>query len=124
MRIQTAFFIASTMLATACNNLSAANDVPALIAQSSIQSRAELLRVVSVALNGVQVMLADDALTRNSLLTIERKPHRDLQGRQATGRQLGRPEQFRLVLNRSDCILVNLRNDERWQLTETSCVPE
>jgi len=124
MKLQNVITIGASLFTAACNNLSAAHDVAAVISEPSVESRTELLRVVSTALNGDQVLLADDALTRNSLLTIERNPPRNLQDRQLTGRQLGRPEQFRLVMQGSDCILVHQSSGERWQLRETNCVPE
>ena len=124
MRTQATFIIAAALLAPACNTLSAAGDVPAVISEPSSQSRAELFQVVSSALNGVPIILADDALTHSSLLTIERNPPRDLQGRPLTGRKLGRPEQFRLVINGSDCIVVHETDGKRYELSETSCRPE
>ena len=68
--------------------------------------------------------LADDALTGSSLLTIERQPHRDPQGRPLSGRDLGRPHQFRLIQSDSRCFLVREPDGERWELTHASCAPE
>ena len=124
MRIQTAFIIGATLLTVACNSLSAADDVPAVISQPSAASRTELLDVVTGALGGAQILLADDALTASSLLTIERNPPGDLQGRQFTGRLIERPVQFNLVKNGSECILEERSTGKRWHLTQTSCRPE
>ena len=41
-----------------------------------------------------------------------------------TGRDLGRPEHFRLVLSGSRCVLLHQETEARLQLTETSCVAE
>lgn len=124
MRIQVSLMIGVALFVSACNTLSAANDVAAVISQPSDESRAELARVVSSALNGIRITLAEDALTRGSLLILERNPHRDLQGRRISGRNPGRPEQFRLVINGSDCILVHQSSGFRWHLKETKCAPE
>ena len=75
----------------ACGTL-AAQEQPALIAAPTADSRAELTRVVSAAMNGQPVTLADDALTRDSVLTIERRTPPGPQGRAATGRTLEAPE--------------------------------
>ena len=121
---QTTFAIGAFLISSACNTFSAQQDVPAVIIDPTPQSRDELLRVVTGALNGASVKLAEDALTRSSLLTIERNQPRDLQGRFPSGRELGTPEQFQLVVNGSRCVLVHRRDGERWELAETTCTPE
>jgi hypothetical protein len=52
-------------------------------------------------------------LTKGSLLIIEAK--------YLTGRDLGRPDHFRLVLSDSRCVLVHEESDARIGLMETSC---
>jgi hypothetical protein len=86
--------------------------------------RAELLRAVTIALNGTPVTLADDALTHESLLIIEHAHPRDAHGLPLNGRELGRPEQFRLVKSGSHCILVHQRTGKRYRLRSTTCDPE
>jgi hypothetical protein len=68
-------------------------------------------------------VLADDALTRDSALLVERRVPRDHDGRAATGRELEAPEQFLLVLRGSQCVLVRQSDGRRWPLAETQCVP-
>ena len=92
-----------------------------MIVSPSEQSRAELLRVVSSALNGAAVTIAEDALTRENVLNIEQRPPRELEGRPLTGRVLGMPEQFRLVINGSRCMLVHQSDGMRFELTATRC---
>ncbi len=99
-----------------CKTDAVRDDVPACITDPTVESRAELLGVVSDALNGRAVTIADDALTHDSLLIIEPK--------HLTGRDLGRPEHFRLVLSGSRCILVHQETESRFELTETSCAAE
>jgi hypothetical protein len=113
---------AACLSAFACSTLSAAEQ-PALIAQPSPQSRAELLAAVTAAFNGQPIVLADDALTRESLLIIERREPRDAEGRPVGGRTLATPEQFDLVLRDSQCELVRRSDGRRWLLTRTICVP-
>jgi len=104
-----------SQLLWACASSFAQPDVPALIDKPTSESRAELARAVSSALNGAPVWLADDALTRDSLLIIE-KPH--------TGRDLDKPEHFRLVKAGTQCTLVHERTGTRTTLASTTCVPK
>jgi hypothetical protein len=114
--------LALASLATGCSALPAEQDVPAIISAPSAASRAELERVISAAFNGVAVTLADDALTRESTLTIERNRPRDAEGRPLDGRDPGRPEHFRLFKAGSDCVLMQESTGRRWKLTVSSCV--
>ncbi len=116
----------AAVLLAACSSLSAANDedVTALIAEPTESSRAALRQAVKTAFNGMDIMLADDALTRTSLLTIERRPIFDKQGNRIMGRDLSRPHIFRLVKSGDDCVLVRVPDDRRWVLADTRCVAE
>jgi hypothetical protein len=113
---------AALVLPAACGTLSA-QEQPAVIAAPTAQSRAELARAITAAFNGQPVALADDALTRDSTLTIERRTPPGPQGRAATGRTLEAPEQFKLVLRGSSCVLVRVMDGREWPLAETRCVP-
>jgi outer membrane lipopolysaccharide assembly protein LptE/RlpB len=117
------FFIAAAVLASGACGFLAAQDEPAVIAPATQQSRAELARVVSSALNGQRVTLADDALTRDSVLTIERGTPPGAQGRAATGRTIEEPERFTLVLRNSRCVLVRAADGRAFPLDEARCVP-
>lgn len=122
-RLTSAALIAATLALAACHPRSASRDLPAVITNPTAQSRAELVRVVSRALNGASVTIADDALTGDSTLIVERAPRRDAQGLPLDGRQTGRPERFRLVKNGSRCVLVHEPTGRRWTLASTSCSP-
>ncbi len=106
----------------ACGTL-AAQEQLAVIAAPTADSRAELARVVSAAMNGQPVTLADDALTRESTLVIERRTPPGAQGRAATGRTLEAPAQLKLVLRGERCVLVRVADGREWQLAEARCVP-
>jgi len=106
----------------ACSTLSA-QEQPALIAGPTDASRAELLRVVTTAVGVQGITLANDALTRDSVLTLERRTPAGAQGQAATGRSLEEPQQFRLVLRGTRCWLVRDADASEWELRETSCVP-
>lgn len=113
---------AALILPVACGTLSA-QEQPAVIATPTAESRAELARVITAAFDGQAVALADDALTRESTLTVERRTPPGPQGRAATGRTLEMPAQFKLVLRGTRCVLVRAADGREWQLDETRCAP-
>ena len=116
---------ASTLLLSGCTT-SSGRDVPALIVNPTPESRAELRLAIQRALHGDLVPLSDDALTRSSLLPIDRIPRRDSQGRLLNGLQIGHPPQmFRLVKNSKSCVLIHDDAQQlRQTLTATKCMPE
>jgi hypothetical protein len=121
MSITHAWRLVAVLAPAACGTLGA-QEQPALIAAHTQESRAELTRVVSTAMNGQPVTLADDALTRESVLVIERRTPPGEQGRAATGRTLEAPQRLNLVLRTGRCLLVRADGRE-WELTEARCVP-
>jgi hypothetical protein len=86
--------------------------VPAVITDPTADSR---------ALHGEPLTLADDALTRDSTLIVERVRPRDENGAPLLGRDTGRPERFRLVKEGSQCVLVHEGTGERYPLESTTC---
>jgi hypothetical protein len=117
-----ACWLAVAIAPAGCGTLSA-QEQPAVIAAPTAASRAELARVVSAAFNGQPVTLADDALTRESVLTIERRTPPGEQGRAATGRTLEAPSRLNLVLRGTRCFLVRAADGREWELNEARCVP-
>ncbi len=89
--------------------------VPAVIVDPTPGSRAALLQAVTDLLDGAQPLLADDALTRESTLLIER--------RHLEGRDRGTPEHFRLLRIGAQCVLVRESTGQRSVLVETKCAP-
>jgi hypothetical protein len=114
--------LAPVLAPAACGTL-AAQEQPAVIATPTPQSRAELQAVLSAAINGQPVTLADDALTRESVLMIQRRTPPGPQGRAATGRTLDAPEQFRLILRGERCVLVHVADGREWELEQARCEP-
>jgi hypothetical protein len=118
---RTALLAAPLLAPAACGTLSA-QEQPAVVAAHTEESRAELARVASAAFNGQPVTLSVDVLTRESVLTLERRTPPGPQGRAATGRTLEAPERLRLVLRGTRCFLVRESDGREWQLDETRCV--
>jgi len=114
--------LACALLAAAsCKTAPVRSDVPAVVKDPGPRSVAELAKAVSTALNGVPVTLADDVLTKESTLVIERAPQRDPSGLPAQGRETGKPERFHLVKSGEDCVLVHEGTGRRFNLRETTC---
>ena len=108
---------------TGCQTVNTDLDRPARIVNADADSRAALQSAINEAL-GREVMLADDALTDTSLLTIERWPAGTIENPVPQGRSLEKPIQFLLVINDSDCILIDQRNESRHMLKDTECLAE
>jgi hypothetical protein len=111
------------VMITACTTASVAEDLPATIVPSEPHGAAELQAAVSKALDRTAVTLADDALTRDSVLIIEPARLRDSQGRQdrAQGRETRMPERFRLVTSGQRCALIHERTGQRIELVHAKC---
>ena len=106
---------------TACTLADSRQDQPAVIFDSSAQSRASVQKVVSDAL-GMPVALADDVFADTSQLIIERQRHRNLNQGVLLGTDLSlRTEQFLLVINDQDCVLIRLATKARWLLPDVKC---
>lgn len=114
----------AVILISGCQTMNAASDVPALIAAPDDASRAALRQTVSAIFGGQDVPLADNALTKSSLLLIERNPRGSLDAPPATGRVMEDPIRLRLVKSDDECVLVDLRDESRHLLSDTTCVPE
>ncbi len=96
---------------------------PALLVGTSAAVRKQLEDVISDALNGAPVTLGDDAFTRDSTLAIERRNLRDVFGSPAQGRDMGRPEHFKLLKQGSSCVLEHEGTGRRWTLSWAKCRP-
>ncbi len=108
----------AALLACGCNHL---GDRPAVIAEPGPESSAELRAVLAEALGQREILIAPDALTRTSFVTLgstvaQRDPI-------AGGRDLGVPERFDLVLSGDGCYLVHAATGRRYALERTRCVP-
>lgn len=108
----------------ACATAPPARDVPAVITSPTAASRAELLRVVRKALREAPLTLADDALTRESTLIVERAPARGPDRVPLSGRDRGRPQRLHLVRNGARCLLVHEATGQRFTLSSSlTCAP-
>jgi hypothetical protein len=107
MRKQTVLSVSLgvALLTTGCQTMGSDADQPARIINPDEASRA-------------------NALTESSMLIIERSPPRTMTNPNPQGRTMDEPIQFRLVINGSDCILIDQRNESRHVLEDTECAAE
>lgn len=111
-------------LVAACSAPVVHPDVPALLTNPGPESLQEIEQTLSTALNGTKVTLAADALTKNSVLVIERGMQRGIDRPPELGRDLGRPYRFQLVIDGSQCVLVDQQSGQHWPLATAECVKE
>jgi hypothetical protein len=105
----------------ACRAWPADTGVAAIVIHPTAASRADLHRALSQAFHGAPIRLADDALTRDSLLIIGRAQARDVRGLPLNGRELEHPQHFRLLLRGSQCVLLHLESGKARVLRHTTC---
>ena len=121
----------AALAAAACQNTGSDQptaDVPALITESTADSRAELREAVATALPGRRVLLADNAFEESSLLVVERRRRERIEGLLSAGvpddAADQKPHRFRLVVATDGCELVHLDTGKRYPLQTTRCRPE
>ena len=102
--------------------VAACASAPAIIVNNNDESRAALQRTVSEALSVEHVMLSPGALTEDNLLIIERARHRTPSGVLINGRETDFPDQFRLFLQDSICVLQHVQTKREWVLADTRCI--
>ncbi len=122
-RPASAAIVAATLTLSGCVLRVAPPDVPAVLTNPTGRRHAELAEVVSRAMNGGPVTIADSALTSDDVLIVDRVVRRDARGVELNGRELGRPEHFRLVKSGSRCVLVHERTGRHWTLRSATCAP-
>lgn len=115
--------VAAMAASGACAPRTAQPDTPAVLTAPTDATRAELLRVVSGAMNGAPLTLAADALTTDDTLIVERAARRDAREMNLGGREMGKPAHFRLVKHGSACVLIHVESGRRWTLDSATCSP-
>ena len=100
---------------------STAEEVPAWVSAPSAQTQSALQAAMARLLGGAPIRLAPDAFAQSSLLTLERAAHGLGASATASSLIVEKPEQFRLVLIGSQCLLVRVRTAERAALEHLEC---
>ena len=116
--------LATLILLAGCQGLNQNPDIPALIVQPDEASRAALRNTLSELFGGQEIILADDALTESSILSLETNLRKQLDSQPALGRVVTPPFSFQLVKSENGCFLVDLRDGKRHLLVDTTCSAE
>jgi len=99
---------------TACNSPPVlALDTAAVLVDPDGEARGVLAAAVSEMLHGAAVTLTEDALLHDSWLTVERVRPRTADGKLLNGRILERPEQFQLIRDQDQCVLIQRSSGRR-----------
>jgi len=122
--LRTGLYIIAIAWLAACSTSAIQVDVPALLTNPSEDTRLEIEQSIAAALYGAKITIADDALTRNSVLTIEQGMSRSIERPAEPGRNLGRPEHFQLMVDGPQCVLVHQRTGLHWILRKAECAAE
>jgi hypothetical protein len=112
------------MLIAGCGKPVMQADAPALLTNPGPQTLQELEQTISSALNGAKTTLAADALTKTSVLVIERRRQEGIGRVPEPGRDMGRPYRFQLVIRGAQCLLVDQQSGIQWPLTDVECIRE
>jgi hypothetical protein len=112
------------VLLISCAGSHAHEPMPAVIVGADAASRADLQRIVNLALGRSGVLLADDALRNSSELIIEPARPRDDAGHLLNGRDTRAPEHFRLLVDGPHCYLRRESTRRRFELMATHCVAQ
>jgi hypothetical protein len=108
-------------LLSGCATSNGAEQQAALLAAPDAASRAAIQQAAA-KLVGHPVALADDAFTRESMITIERSAARDPSGRRIEARETSMPTSLRLVQRGTACILVQDETNKEVALDGVKCV--
>jgi hypothetical protein len=115
--------IASALNIAGCQTVGPEHEVPARIINPDDASRAALQETVNKIM-GSNVTIANNALTTSSYLTIENRPQPTMENPVPMGRDYQRPVTLRLVMDDTECVLIDERNGARYLLRNTRCIAD
>lgn len=93
---------------------------PAVLSETSPSIRAEITQVVSKALGGRNVLIADNSLMTTDRLIIEQR-NAVHNGMTVMTREDPLPDHFRLMMSGKSCMLVHEQTGEVYPLLEAIC---
>ena len=96
---------------------------PARIIDADDASRTDLQEAINMAF-GTNVTIAAHAFTNSSVLMIERGPRPTMENPNPIGRNMEKPVQLRLVIDETDCVLIDTCNNAQYTLANTDCEAE
>jgi hypothetical protein len=121
MSLRHGFTASVAVLLSACAVSSDGAEQRAAVIVSPDAASRESLRQAVASLLGKPVTLADDALTQDSSLTIDRSAARDPSGRKIEVRETAMPDTFQLVRRGSACVLIHDGTKREAELSGVKC---
>ena len=113
----------TVLICTSCQTVANDEDHRAVLIDPDETVRAELQHAVNSAF-GTEVLIADDALTQSSTLTIENRQPSTMDNQRPQGRVYDMPVQLVLVQRGQQCYLVDSRTERRFLLESATCAAE
>lgn len=111
------------LLTTTCQTPSLASKQDALLVAPDAASHSAIQQAASQLLGGVQVQLADDAFTRDSRISMERRVRNDPNGFRIDTPGEERPHLLRLIISASGCALRLESSGKQVELDGVRCKP-
>ncbi|RTR39134.1 hypothetical protein EKG38_09415 [Shewanella canadensis] len=97
---------------------------PALLSDSSTDSKAELQHAIASLLKAEEVLIADDAFMQSSRLSLSRAPHTDPSGQLIMGRNFEMPDVVQLFIQGEQCFVYHEESDQHRPLPLSKCIAE
>ncbi|KGJ86829.1 hypothetical protein [Colwellia psychrerythraea] len=117
---QLTFVALSLSLLSACA-LQAEESVPALLPENSNAARTEIVAVISNALAGKIVPIAQDVFQQTSRLLLTTPPVTSSHGVKVYSKEIKPALVFELRKKGDTCLLNRLDTEQEWPLKATSC---
>jgi len=111
-----------TAVTAACASAASEKGEPAVLSKTSPDIRAEITDVVSKALHGRNVLIADNSLMMTNRLIIERR-NAVHNGITVMTRDDPMPDHFRLMISGTSCSLVHEQTGKAYPLSKVVCKP-
>jgi len=95
--------------------------LPAIITSPSNETTAELQKVIASLLAQNKVLLASDAFSQSSFLTLERAAHKSADGQLIMGRTIEKPWQLQLIKLADTCYIKEVISEKLLPLKTSQC---
>ncbi|WP_223669141.1 hypothetical protein [Kangiella shandongensis] len=103
-----------------CKTLDRSNASPAVVTELSEPAKQQIADTINEVMPGANVRLADDTLSKDNRLFIQRKTTM-VDGNPAQGRITEMPRKFELFISNGDCFLVDDKVGDSYYLDKVQC---
>ncbi|MCP4488405.1 MAG: hypothetical protein GY820_13950 [Gammaproteobacteria bacterium] len=104
-----------------CKTIQVNAPAPALLEEVTDEVLTEIRQVISAALHGRKVIIADNVFTRSSKLIIQRKRHLDASGNPVQTRVDEAPFIYQLLKQNNSCFIEEASSSRRYILLQAKC---